>query len=170
MGTRVGRCKTAYCSPHPGNRVEALSLAALSEFPCPPATRRPFRWLVPLMLLLGGASLVLIWVTAALYLHRQAGWMALLAALDVIVVLRLAGMPAGAPRAALALVATVVICGLSLWGIVATQLGFALGLTPWDSALKLGLHHGWTLLMLAMTPLDWIALLAAPWLAAWWSR
>ena len=96
--------------------------------------------------------------------------MALLAALDVILVLRLAGMPAGAPRAALALVATAVICGLSLWGIVATQLGFALGLTPWDSALKLGLHHGWTLLMLAMTPLDWIALLAAPWLAAWWSR
>ena len=92
------------------------------------------------------------------------------AALDVLVVLRLAGMPPGTPRAVLALVATAVICGVSLWGIVATQLGFALGLTPWDSALKLGLHHGWTLLMLAMTPLDWIALLAAPWLAAWWSR
>ncbi|QNN79374.1 hypothetical protein IAE60_08225 [Pseudoxanthomonas mexicana] len=136
----------------------------------PPATRRPSRWLVPLMLLLGGASLVLIWVTAALYLHRQAGWMALLAALDVIVVLRLAGMPAGAPRAALALVATAVICGMSLWGIVATQLGFALGLTPWDSALKLGLHHGWTLLMLAMTPLDWIALALAPPVAAWGAR
>ena len=136
----------------------------------PPATRRPSRWLVPLMLLLGGAGVVLVWVTLALYLQRQSGWMALLAALDVIVVLRLAGMPAGAPRAALALVATAVICGMSLWGIVATQLGFALGLTPWDSALKLGLHHGWTLLMLAMTPLDWIALALAPPVAAWGAR
>ncbi|KRA46892.1 hypothetical protein ASD72_06875 [Pseudoxanthomonas sp. Root630] len=122
------------------------------------------------MLLLGGACLVLIWVTAALYLQRQAGWMALLAALDVIVVLRLAGMPAGKPRAVLALAVTLLICLTALWGIVATQLGFAMGLTPWDSALKLGLHHGWTLLTLAMTPLDWIALAAAPWLAAWWSR
>ncbi|WP_447938806.1 hypothetical protein [Pseudoxanthomonas mexicana] len=136
----------------------------------PPAARRPFHWLVPVMLLLGGACLVLIWVTAALYLQRQAGWMALVAALDVIVVLRLAGMPAGTPRAVLALVATAVICGVSLWGIVATQLGFAMGLTPWDSALKLGLHHGWTLLTLAMTPLDWSAVAAAPVLAAWWSR
>ena len=32
------------------------------------------------------------------------------------------------------------------------KLGFALGLTPWNSALKLGLHHGWTLLMLVLTP------------------
>ncbi|SDQ44137.1 hypothetical protein SAMN05428982_1125 [Pseudoxanthomonas sp. CF385] len=136
----------------------------------PPAARRSFRWLVPVMLLLGGASLVLIWVTVALYLQRQAGWMALLAALDVIVVLRLAGMPAGKGRAALALLATVAICAVSLWSIVATQLGFAMGLTPWDSALKLGLHHAGTLLALATTPLDWIALAAAPALAAWWSR
>jgi len=136
----------------------------------PAAPRRPFHWLVPVMLLLAGASVVLIWVTAALYLQRQAGGTALLAALAVIVVLRLTRLQAGKARAALALVATAVICGISLWGIVATQLGFAMGLTPWDSALKLGLHHGWTLLTLAMTPLDWIAVAAAPVLAAWWSR
>lgn len=136
----------------------------------PSVARRPFPWLVPVMLLLGGASLVLIWVTVALYLQRQAGWMALLAALDVIVVLRLGGMRAGKNRAFLALLATALICAVSVWGIVATQLGFALGLAPWDSALKLGLHHGWTLLTLATTPLEWLALAAAPWLAAWWSR
>lgn len=62
----------------------------------PPATRRPSRRLVPLdVAFAGGASLVLIWVTAALYPQRQAGWMALLAAPDVILVLRLAGHAGG---------------------------------------------------------------------------
>ncbi|HPR40097.1 MAG TPA: stage II sporulation protein P, partial [Oscillospiraceae bacterium] len=50
----------------------SLILGGPVGVPMPPATRRPSRWLVPLMLLLGGASLVLIWVTAALYLHRDA--------------------------------------------------------------------------------------------------
>lgn len=52
---------------------------------------------------------------------------------------------------------------------MATQLSCA-GAHALGFGAEAGLHHGWTLLMLAMTPLDWIALLAAPWLAAWWSR
>ena len=136
----------------------------------PPATRRPSRWLVPLMLLLGGASLVLIWVTAALYLQRQAGWMALVAALDVVLVLRLCGMRAGPRRAVLGAVVTALIAVLALWTIAATQMGFAFGLNPWDSVLKLGAHHAWTLVSLTTTPLDVVALVLAPLLAAWWTR
>lgn len=135
-----------------------------------PAPRRAPRWLVLSMLLLGGACVVVAWVTLALYLQRQAGWMALLAAADVVLVLRLAGMPGGRLRATLAALATVAICALSLWSIAATQLGLPLGLNPWESLPRLGFHHAWTLVTLTTTPFDWAALLLAPPLAAWWTR
>lgn len=136
----------------------------------PPAARRPPRWLAPVMLLLGGLAFVLVWVMLALYLQKQAGWMAWLAALDAALMLRLGGMPRGAGRSILAVLATLAISALALWGIVATQLGFSLGLGPFDSALRLGVHHAWTLTSLANTALDWAALLLAPPLAAWLSR
>ncbi len=136
----------------------------------PPAPRRAPSWLAPVMLLLGGLSFMLIWVMLALYLQKQVGWMALLAALDAALMLRLGGMARGAGRSVLALVATVAICALALWGIVATQLGFAMGLGPFDSALRLGTHHAWTLTSLANTTFDWVALALAPPLAAWLAR
>lgn len=135
-----------------------------------PAPRRNARWLVPLMLVLAGACVLVIWVALALYLQRQTGWMALLVALDVVLVLRLGGMAAGTRRAVLAAVVTVIISALALWALPATQLGFAFGLTPWESALRLGAQHGWTLISLTTTPLDVVALVVAPLLAAWWTR
>ncbi|MEJ2789980.1 MULTISPECIES: hypothetical protein [unclassified Pseudoxanthomonas] len=135
----------------------------------PPAPRRIPRWLLP-VLVVASACVLVIWVALALYLQRQTGWMALLVALDVVLVLRLGGMAAGTRRAVLAAVVTVIISALALWALPATQLGFAFGLTPWESALRLGAHHGWTLISLTTTPLDVVALVAAPLLAAWWTR
>ena len=135
-----------------------------------PALRRTAPWLVPLMLVLAGGSVLVIWVALALYLQRQAGWMALVAALDVVLVLRLCGMRAGPRRAVLGAVVTALIAVLALWTIAATQMGFAFGLNPWDSVLKLGAHHAWTLVSLTTTPLDMVALVLAPLLAAWWTR
>ena len=132
--------------------------------------RRAPRWLVPVMLVLAGGCLVLIWVSLALNLQRQAGWMALAAALDVVLVLRLCGVPAGTRRALLGGLATAAISALALWTIAATQMGYAFGLNPWDSALRLGAHHAWTLISLTTTPFDVLALVAAPLLAAWWTR
>jgi hypothetical protein len=122
------------------------------------------------MLVVASACVLVIWVALALYLQRQTGWMALLVALDVVLVLRLGGMAAGTRRAVLAAVVTVIISALALWALPATQLGFAFGLTPWESALRLGAHHGWTLISLTTTPLDVVALVVAPLLAAWWTR
>ncbi|MBD9469799.1 hypothetical protein [Pseudoxanthomonas sp. PXM01] len=135
-----------------------------------PAPRRIPRWLLPVMLVVASACVLVIWVSLALYLQRQTGWMALLVALDVVLVLRLGGMAAGTRRAVLAAGVTVAISAMALWTVPATQLGFALGLSPWESALRLGAHHGWTLISLTTTPLDVVALVAAPLLAAWWTR
>ncbi len=135
-----------------------------------PAPRRVPRWLLPVMLVVASACVLAIWVSLALYLQRQTGWMALLVALDVVLVLRLGGMAAGTRRAMLAAGVTVAVSALALWTVPATELGFAFGLSPWESALRLGAHHGWTLISLTTTPLDVAALLAAPLLAAWATR
>lgn len=128
------------------------------------------RWLAPIILLLGGLCFSLIWVLLALYLGRQSGWMALLAALDAAVLLRFAGVRPGSRRALVAALATVAMAVLANWFIIASQLGFVLGLLPWESALRLGLSHAWTLAQLANGTLDWACLLASPLLAAWLAK
>lgn len=135
-----------------------------------PAPRRIPRSLVPLLLLLAGGCVLVIWVALALYLERQAGWMALLAALDVVLVLRLGGVRPGLARAVLGGLTTAAISALALWTIAAVQMGMWFGLNPWDSVLRLGTHHAWTLISLTTTPLDVAALVVAPLLAAWWTR
>jgi hypothetical protein len=101
------------------------------------------------MLLLGGTCFAVLWIMLAVYLGKPCGWMAALGALDAAVMLRLGGMPRGIARSLLAVVATLLIVALANWGTAATQIGFAMGLNPWDSALKLGLDYAWTLAGLA---------------------
>ena len=110
---------------------------------------RPARWLAPVLLLLGGLCFTVIWIMLAVYSGKACGWMAVLGALDAAVMLRLGGMPRGATRALLAVLATGAILALANWGVAATQIGFAMGLNPWDSALKLGADYAWTLAGLA---------------------
>lgn len=135
-----------------------------------PTPRRIPRWLLPVMLLLAGGCVLVIWVALAFYLQRQAGGMALLAALDVVLVLRLGGMRPGLARALLGGLTTAAISALALWTIAAVQMGTWFGLAPWDSVLRLGTHHAWTLISLTTTPLDVAALVVAPLVAAWWTR
>lgn len=104
---------------------------------------------VLILLLLGSGGFAAAWVLLSLMSDSQCSWMALLAALDAAVLLRLARVPAGSGRAIVAVLATACIIALANWGIAAAQLGKMLGLLPWDSALKLGPHHAWTLIQLA---------------------
>lgn len=134
------------------------------------AVSRSSRWLAPSLLLLGGLSFIFIWVLLALYLNGQAGWMALLGAIDVVLMLRFGGMPRGLGRSVLATAATAVMIVLANWGIAAAQIGFAMGLTPWESAFKLGFAYAWTLSQLANSPFDLICMAVAVTAAAWLSR
>jgi len=122
-------------------------------------SHRPVRWLALVMLFLGGLCFTVIWIMLAVYLEKPCGWMAVLGALDAVVMLRLGGMRRGAGRALLAVLATLAIIVLANWGTAATQIGFAMGLNPWDSALKLGMDYAWTLAGLANQTADrvWMA-------------
>ncbi|MET0582088.1 MAG: hypothetical protein ABWZ08_08960 [Pseudoxanthomonas sp.] len=121
---------------------------------------RPLPWLALVMLLLGGLCFVVVWIMLAVYLGEPCGWMAALGALDAAVMLRLGGMRRGPARVALAVLASLAIIALANWGVAATQIGFAMGLNPWDSALKLGLGYAWTLADLANQMADriWMAM------------
>ncbi|MGH8062290.1 MAG: hypothetical protein ACREO7_09790 [Pseudoxanthomonas sp.] len=121
---------------------------------------RPARWLAPTMLFFGGILLTLLWMLLALYLGRPCGWMAVASALAFALMLRLGGMPRGWPRAASAVLGTLLTIALVNWAIAAAQIGASLGLDPWDSALKLGSDYAWTLAKLANETSDraWMGL------------
>ncbi|HVI57260.1 MAG TPA: hypothetical protein VM619_00090 [Luteimonas sp.] len=121
-----------------------------------PTPRFPLPALV--LLLLGGVGIAAAWTLFSLAVGGQASWIAVLAALDAALLLRLGRMPAGWPRAACAVAGTVLCIALANWAIVATQVGRSLGLLPWDSLFRLGPDFTWTLVRLANDQVD----------LAWW--
>jgi hypothetical protein len=119
---------------------------------------------------LGSCGFAAAWILLAFARDRQCSWMAVFAALDAVLLLRLARMPAGWLRVLAAVAATAVSIILANWGIAAAQVGKAMGLLPWESALKLGPQYAWTLIGLANQPADLAWLAAALLLAAIASR
>jgi len=113
---------------------------------------------VPLALLatLGCAAA---WILLALATGRQSSWMAVVAAADAALVLRLARMAPGRWRAAIGVAATLAAIALANWGIAAGEIGRALGMLPWDAAPRMGPHYAWTLALLANASVDraWLA-------------
>jgi hypothetical protein len=122
-------------------------------------------WLAPVLLLIGSTGFAAAWVLLAWSRDQQCSWMAVLAALDAVLLVRLARMPAGWLRASLACAATAVAILLANWGIAAAQMGKPMGLLPWESMGKLGPSFAWVLATQANQPADlawlWLGLVLA---------
>ena len=125
-----------------------------------PALVRRSRWFAPAVLTVGSFGFAAAWVLLAFARDRQSSWMAILAALDAVFLLRMARMPPGWPRATLAVAATAFTIALANWGIAAAQIGRSMGLLPWESVTRLGPFYAWTLANLANPPVDlwWLAI------------
>jgi len=124
-------------------------------------------WLLPgLALLIGVLGMSAAWVAVAVLANSACSWLGLVAAIDMALLLRLTSAPPGRPRMAAAVLATAAAVALSQWLIVATQLGFTLGLAPLASSLKLGPALAWELSKLSLDRVDWILLLSSLPLAA----
>jgi hypothetical protein len=124
-------------------------------------------WLLPAAALLAGIlGIDAVWVVASVASNRPCSWMAVLAAVDVAVMLRFANVPPGRARVLLSVLGTAVAIALAQWLIVATQLGLELGLQPLDSAMKLGPSLARQLLALSLHRVDYWTMLAALPLAA----
>ena len=125
------------------------------------------RWLLPgLALAVGVLGMVAAWLAVALSLRSPSGWLALVAAADMALMLRLSAAPAGRLRAGLAAAATGLAIVLAYWFFSAGLMGFTLGLAPWESAQRLGpvlagellrsALSGWDLAFAALAlPLAW---------------
>lgn len=109
-----------------------------------------------LALLVGIAGITVAWVVAAVLSDQPCSWMALVAAIDMAVLLRLTRAPAGALRTAVAVLATLVAVLLTHWMIAATQMGVLMGMPPITSSLRLGPALAWQLMQLSLGRLDWI--------------
>lgn len=124
-------------------------------------------WLLPgVALAVGVLGMSAVWVAVAVLSERPCSWLALLAALDMAMLLRLTNAPVGGLRMLAAVLATGLSIAASHWLIVATHLGFELGLEPMASAARLGPALAWELSKLSLGRVDWILLVASLPLAA----
>lgn len=133
-----------------------------------PGRSRPWLWLP--LLLLGSLTITLAWLLAALSIGTQAGWMAAAAGLEAAWMLRLGAMRAGAARVVLALTATLLMALAANWLIAAAHIGGPMGLSPWESAIRMGPHLARTLIGLANGPGEMIWLGVGLLVAWWWAR
>ena len=116
------------------------------------ATFRAFDFVV---LAVGCAGFAAIWVLLASGLGRPLHALAVVAALDAALLLRLVRMRPGWGRAAAGTLITATIIVLAQWGVIAGQVGAMFGLLPWESALRLGPSLAWAI---ARIGLDVVAL------------
>ncbi|MFT4179964.1 MAG: hypothetical protein QM612_10995 [Thermomonas sp.] len=126
------------------------------------------RWFALPLLALGALGFAAAWMLLALLVERQCAWLAPLAALDMVLLLRISGWPRGVSRAGWAVLATALVIALANFGIVAGQIGMSFGMRPWESALHIGPHYAWLLATLANDRID-LLLYAAGLLVALWT-
>ncbi len=126
-----------------------------------PASARTAHWLWPPLLLLGCVTAVIAWLLIALATGRQAGWVAVPAALEVVWMLRLGTLPRGRLRPLVAVLTTAAIIVAANWGIASAQIGAVMGLDPWASSQKMSLGFAWTLSALANHGFDLFCYAAA---------
>lgn len=110
------------------------------------------------LLLVGSVGIAAVWVVLARFGGGQMSWVAVLAAIDASLMLRLGRMRPGLPRAAWAVLGTALAIVLANWGIVAALVGAPMGLLPWESLVRLGPGFAWVLTTLVNDSVDF----------AWW--
>lgn len=128
------------------------------------------RWLLSgLALAVGILGIVAVWLAVAVLSGSACGWLALVAAADMALMLRLTQAPGDWSRRLAAVAATAFAVAFSQWLIVATYLGQSLGLTPLESAYRLGPVLAWAMTVLDLHAADWGFILLSLPLAAWWA-
>lgn len=127
--------------------------------PSPPPRR--MRWpIAAATLAFAVIGIAALWIVVAGATDGRAAPMALLAGLDMALMVRLAGLPGGRGRALAGGLATLAAIALALVGLAAAALGRPFGLLPWESLALLGPDLAWLTITQQVGPLE-AGLLAA---------
>jgi hypothetical protein len=130
------------------------------------------RWYALPLLVLGATGFAAAWLLLALALDHSCSWLAPLAALDLVLLLRLSRWPAGSSRLGWAVAGTACVIVIANGLIAAGQIGRSFGMRPWESALRIGMDYTWLLVQLATQHVDLTlyaaSLVLAAWLGATW--
>jgi len=89
------------------------------------------------------AGVAAIWAGVSIFMRSNAPWMAVLAALDAALLLRLSGMVPGRSRASAAVAIVVLTTMLAGFFISAARIGFSLGLRPADALWRMSSELSW---------------------------
>lgn len=95
-----------------------------------PAATKPLALFACVVAVLGVAA---VWAGASVLLRGVAAWFAIVAALDAILLLRLANWPRGASRTALAVGVTVATILVAQYFVATAHIGVVMGLRPFES-------------------------------------
>lgn len=123
------------------------------------------RWLLFVFMAIAFAAA---WTVAFSFTQRTMPWLALLAALDAVVALRLLGMPRGLHGAIAGAIFVVIAVALSSLAIAAISIGGPTGFGLVDSLSRLSPGLAWDLVMLANGLPQLLVYVVAVELAAWW--
>ena len=108
-----------------------------------------------------------VWAGLSVILHGHHAWIAIVAALDAVLLLRLANWPRGTVRAAIAAGVTVLTILLAQYFIATAQIGVAMGLRPYESLPLMSLDLAWLYAQHNHGPVEW-ACYAIAVATAWW--
>ncbi|MGQ0801728.1 MAG: hypothetical protein ACT4NL_16640 [Pseudomarimonas sp.] len=114
------------------------------------------------------AGVAAIWSGLTVMLRDPCGWMAVLAALDAALLLRLASFPPGRERALFALVITWATAVAGAYLFASARVGLLLGMMPSESIWKMSYSLAY-LYVQANTGWVELAWLAAASVLAWWT-
>lgn len=114
-----------------------------SRIRMPTATPRSALFLAALTGIAAVAGVAAIWAGASVMLQSNAPWMALIAALDAALLLRLAGVEPGRLRAGSALAIVLGTSAVAAFFIASVRIGLSLGLRPAEALWRMSGELSW---------------------------
>ena len=137
------------------------------DAPPQPARFGFFRLLLPLIGMFGIAAA---WVLLAIWRDSMLSAFAFVVAIDLVLMVRLARLPRGTARGAIAAGGTLLAIVIANGWLMAARVGLLLGMMPWEGISLMGPGFAWTLAQLANDGRDLACYIAAIALAGWWGR